>query len=83
MLGARGLSWPWESLHVEALAWFDRWLKGKETGILDDPRIRYVVPGADGWRTADSWPPAGTTTPRARAPSRRRPRRRRRRRRGA
>ena len=23
------LTWPWESLHVEALAWFDHWLKGQ------------------------------------------------------
>ena len=28
MLGDFGLTWPWESLHVEALAWFDHWLKG-------------------------------------------------------
>lgn len=56
MLGEHGLAWPWESLHVEALAWFDHWLKGQDTGILDGPRIRYVVPGAEGWHTADTWP---------------------------
>jgi predicted acyl esterase len=60
MLGEHGLAWPWESLHVEALAWFDHWLKGRDTGILEGPRIRYVLPGADGWRTADAWPVAGT-----------------------
>jgi hypothetical protein len=27
MLGEHGLAWPWESLHIEALAWFDHWLK--------------------------------------------------------
>jgi hypothetical protein len=27
MLGEHGLSSPWESLHVEALAWFEHWLK--------------------------------------------------------
>jgi uncharacterized protein len=53
-----GLAWPWESLHYEALAWYDHWLKGQDTGIMDGPPIRYVVPGADGWRTADTWPPA-------------------------
>ena len=57
MLGTHGLAWPWESLHIEALAWFDHWLKGRDTGILEGPPIRYVMPGADGWRTADSWPP--------------------------
>jgi hypothetical protein len=39
MLGEHGLAWPWESLHVEALAWFDHWLKGRDTGILDGPSL--------------------------------------------
>ena len=56
MLGDNGLTWPWESLHVEALAWFDHWLKGSDTGILEGPRIRYILPGADGFREADRWP---------------------------
>jgi predicted acyl esterase len=64
MLGEHGLAWPWESLHVEALAWFDHWLKGRDTGILDGPRFRYVLPEAEGWHTAESWPPEGAT-PRA------------------
>ena len=58
VLGDHGLPWPWESMHVEALAWFDQWLKGRDTGIMDGPPIRYVLPGADEWRTADAWPPA-------------------------
>ena len=61
MLGDYGLTWPWESLHIEALAWFDQWLKGRDTGVLDGPRFRYVLPGADAWRTSDTWPPAGAT----------------------
>jgi uncharacterized protein len=56
MMGEYGLTWPWESLHVEALAWFDHWLKGRDTGILEGPRIRYILPGAEGWRAADTWP---------------------------
>jgi uncharacterized protein len=56
LMGERGLSWPWESLHVEALAWYDHWLKGKDTGILEGPRVRYVIPKAEGWRTSDVWP---------------------------
>jgi len=58
MLGEFGLTWPWESLHIEALAWFDHWLKDQETGILEGPPIRYWMPGADEWRTSDVWPPA-------------------------
>jgi uncharacterized protein len=56
MMGEHGLSWPWESLHYEALAWYDHWLKGKDTGILEGPRFRYVVPEAEGWRATDTWP---------------------------
>lgn len=57
LLGKFGLTWPWESLHIEALAWYDHWLKGRDTGIIDGPPIRYFLPGAEEWRTADSWPP--------------------------
>ena len=42
-----GLTWPWESLHAEALAWFDHWLKGRDTGIIDgaaDPLRRCRAP---------------------------------------
>jgi predicted acyl esterase len=56
MMGPHGLAWPWESLHIEALAWFDHWLKGQDTGILDGPRFRYVLPEAEGWRTTEAWP---------------------------
>jgi uncharacterized protein len=59
MLGEHGLAWPWESLHVEALAWFDQWLKGQDTGVLEGPRFRYVLPGAEGWRATDTWPVPG------------------------
>lgn len=57
MLGKFGLTWPWESLHTEALAWYDHWLKGADTGIMAGPPIRYELPGAEGWHTADAWPP--------------------------
>ena len=63
MLGTHGLAWPWESLHIEALAWFDHWLKGRDTGVLEGPAIRYVLPGTEGWRTAGSWPPAASYRP--------------------
>jgi predicted acyl esterase len=58
LLGELGLTWPWESLHVEALAWFDHWLKGHDTGIMEGPAIRYALPGADEWRATEQWPPA-------------------------
>ncbi|HEY3916143.1 MAG TPA: CocE/NonD family hydrolase [Stellaceae bacterium] len=54
------LQWPWESLHVEALAWFDHWLKGHDTGIMAGKPIRFYVEGAAEWREADTWPLPGT-----------------------
>ncbi|AFM17070.1 putative hydrolase, CocE/NonD family [Mycolicibacterium chubuense NBB4] len=60
MLGGFGLTWPWESLHTEALAWYDLWLKGADTGIMDGPPVRYVLPGADGWHASQTWPPPAT-----------------------
>lgn len=60
MLGRFGLTWPWESLHTEALAWYDHWLKGADTGIMDGPAVRYVLPGTEGWHTSPTWPPAAT-----------------------
>jgi uncharacterized protein len=56
MMGPHGLAWPWESLHIEGLAWFDHWLKGADTGILEGPKFRYVIPEAEGWQTTDVWP---------------------------
>jgi uncharacterized protein len=56
MMGEHGLAWPWESLHIEALAWFDQWLKGRDTGILEGPHFRYVIPEVEGWRITDTWP---------------------------
>jgi uncharacterized protein len=58
MLGDLGISWPWETMHVEALAWFDHWLKHRDTGVLDGPRIRYQLRKGetDGWHSTDTWP---------------------------
>jgi len=60
MLDRYGLTWPWESLHTEALAWFDHWLKGRDTGIVGGDPVRYALPGSDEWHSAESWPPRGT-----------------------
>ncbi|MCU1346864.1 MAG: peptidase, partial [Acidimicrobiia bacterium] len=57
LLPAGGTTWPWESMHREALAWFDRYLKDRDTGIDDGPPIRYWLPGAEEWRTSETWPP--------------------------
>jgi putative CocE/NonD family hydrolase len=38
----------------------DRWLKGKETGIDEEPAVQVFVMGKNQWRYANKWPPAGT-----------------------
>jgi uncharacterized protein len=56
----------------QAVRWWDHWLKGRDTGVLDDPKlIVYMqhwhppdpnlenVPGV--WRKEDAWPPQGMT----------------------
>jgi len=57
--------WP----HDPYFAWFDHWLKGERTGIMDQPAVFYS-PRAwiddrgnyapDDWRHAERWPPPGT-----------------------
>lgn len=49
----------------EALRWWDRWLKGRETGVMDDPPLRYWLAAPDRkggletgtWRGM-AWPPS-------------------------
>jgi uncharacterized protein len=56
----------------DAVRWWDYWLKGKDTGVLQDPKVVIYlrhwfppdpnlesVPGE--WRAESSWPPQGTT----------------------
>ncbi|MEF8814203.1 MAG: CocE/NonD family hydrolase [Halovenus sp.] len=47
----------------QAVAWFDRFLKGESTGAMDYPTVAYWTerdggwtPGAGTWRGADRWP---------------------------
>ncbi|HUG03816.1 MAG TPA: CocE/NonD family hydrolase [Steroidobacteraceae bacterium] len=74
IMGAWSHAWPHEPYpnpgiewRHEAVRWFDHWLKGIDTGILDEPRFAVYVrnwhpPGpyleqAPGqWRYEDGWP---------------------------
>jgi putative CocE/NonD family hydrolase len=74
MIGAWSHAWPNEPYPApgmewrhEAVRWFDYWLKGKDTGIMDEPALAVYVrdwhpPGpyldyAPGhWRYEDGWP---------------------------
>ncbi len=49
-------------LDYEALTygWFDTFLKGEKTGLLDTlPKVRYFTMGLNRWQTSDTWPPKG------------------------
>jgi hypothetical protein len=41
------------------LRWFDRWLKGIDTGVTREPPVLVYTMGANEWRTHSEWPPAG------------------------
>jgi predicted acyl esterase len=48
----------------ESLRWLDCWLKGIDTGILDEPPLHLFVVGANEWKSAWEWPlPETTWTP--------------------
>jgi putative CocE/NonD family hydrolase len=38
------------------LRWFDHWLKGVDTGMLNEAPIKLFVMGANVWRDEDEWP---------------------------
>jgi uncharacterized protein len=38
------------------LRWFDQFLKGMDTGLLDEPPVRLFEMGSNQWRDFDHWP---------------------------
>ena len=38
------------------LRWFDYWLKGETSGILEEPPVRLFVMGENRWRDEQEWP---------------------------
>jgi predicted acyl esterase len=49
-----------EDYNREVVRWYDHWLKGEETGIMDEPPINLYVTGDDKWRFEQEWPLART-----------------------
>jgi hypothetical protein len=47
---------PVYQLQYESLRWFDYWLKGVETGIMDEPPIRLFMTSTRRWKNAEEWP---------------------------
>lgn len=64
--------WGYRVYNSERLRWFDRWLKDIDTGVEQDPKVRYFEMGGGSgtrtrkghldhggtWRSGDVWPPA-------------------------
>ncbi len=40
----------------ESLRWLDHWLKGIDTGIMDEPPIQLFVQNTGEWKAAEEWP---------------------------
>lgn len=53
------LEFPSELYYNMYYDWFDYWLKGEDTGIMDEPSVYYYVHGQDEWKWADQWPLGG------------------------
>ena len=51
---------PYVEYHDELVRWHDYWLKGIDTGILDEPPIKLFVMGINKWRFENEWPLART-----------------------
>jgi putative CocE/NonD family hydrolase len=45
------------TMHADVIAFFDKYLKGKDTEV---PTIKYFTMGENRWHTADEWPLPGT-----------------------
>jgi predicted acyl esterase len=58
--GPAHLERPLHALHGEMLRWYDHWLKDLDTGIMDEPPVRYWLMGANRWESAQDWPLPGT-----------------------
>ena len=47
---------PFHDYHDVIIKWYDHWLKGENTGIMDEPPIRIWIMGANTWRYENEWP---------------------------
>jgi uncharacterized protein len=56
LVGLGHMERPLHQLSKETLRWYDYWLKGIDTGIMEDPPVKLWVMGANKWLAADDWP---------------------------
>jgi putative CocE/NonD family hydrolase len=69
--GARGHCSPWRPdnaraqqpfVAAEVLRFFDKHLKGIDSGIDEEAKVHYYTMGAEEWRSSPAWPPKATDT---------------------
>jgi len=56
LTGPAHLERPFHGFHAEILRWHDHWLKGIDTGVMNEPPVKYWVMGANEWRSGSDWP---------------------------
>jgi len=49
-----------EEMRHNLLRWYDHWLKGNDTGIMDEPAVNVFVRGQERYRRENEWPVART-----------------------
>jgi len=47
---------PFHEFHDTMIRWYDHWLKGIDTGMMDGPPIKIFVEGKKEWRFEQEWP---------------------------
>ncbi len=64
------LAYSEANLPDEQMRWFDHWLKGEDTGIMNEPAVKYYMMASarkgdlsekNGWVAARNWPPESET----------------------
>ena len=51
---------PFYQISWEQLRWLDYWLKGIDTGIMEEPAVKMFVRGSDDWIMTNDFPIPGT-----------------------
>lgn len=51
---------PFHQFHDEIIRWCDHWIKGIDSGVMDEPPIKIFVSGVNEWRYEHEWPLART-----------------------
>jgi putative CocE/NonD family hydrolase len=51
-----GMDRPFHEVQDVCLRWYDHWLKGLDTGMMNEPPILIFIQGVNQWRYENEWP---------------------------